>query len=172
MPVIVQTLPPPEPTDLGRPAIEQIAQAFAQHVGYRPGDDLDAIVKRLGGRIEIANTSHHGEIEVRSARDFTIYLPPHTGHLRNRFTIAHELGHYVLHAKSGRNTLSVARNLDAYSRVEAEANAFAAALLMPENVVLEVVERDPSIAAIAARCDVSMDAVAVRCRVLGLTITD
>lgn len=62
---------------------------------------------------------------------------------RNRFTIAHELGHYQLHYKSNQtifidNSTKFFRNDVSSSgmlKQEREANAFAAALLMPINLV-------------------------------------
>lgn len=62
---------------------------------------------------------------------------------RKRFTIAHELGHWILHRK-GQQSLFCRHGFveagDDHSRpslppVEAEANAFAAALLMPAELV-------------------------------------
>lgn len=67
---------------------------------------------------------------------------------RKRFTIAHELGHYVLHKGNpihidrtfrvnfrDKNS-SLANNYD-----EIEANAFAAALLMPEKKIKQIVNK-------------------------------
>lgn len=64
---------------------------------------------------------------------------------RQRFTIAHEIGHYIL--KHGRDGLFIdkqkhfiLRNADSATgekRQEVEANAFAAALLMPEKMVIK-----------------------------------
>lgn len=67
---------------------------------------------------------------------------------RQRFTIAHELGHLQLH--EGRplivdHSVRVNRRNDissaATDREEIEANAFAAALLMPQALVMEAVHR-------------------------------
>lgn len=65
---------------------------------------------------------------------------------RQRFTIAHEIGHYVLHRRvkdlflDESNNIAVFRRANNYSeedyRYEVEANAFAAALLMPKNKVI------------------------------------
>lgn len=56
----------------------------------------------------------------------------HSGR-RNRFTIAHELGHYFL---SGRQDKCFAHRDDfAYDEDERDANSFASALLMPEDEV-------------------------------------
>lgn len=62
---------------------------------------------------------------------------------RNRFTIAHELGHFVLHREqykdvifeSGRGRLYRREDLKPYEDPEWQANCFAAALLMPRESV-------------------------------------
>ncbi len=56
---------------------------------------------------------------------------------RRRFTIAHELAHYVLHRDEGklyahRDTVQGGSRID---RVESEANFFAANVLMPEDIM-------------------------------------
>ncbi len=69
---------------------------------------------------------------------------------RKRFTIAHELGHFVLHASGTDETLFVDkkifnRNQEASEGVykeEIEANRFAAELLMPERMVLDICEHE------------------------------
>lgn len=61
---------------------------------------------------------------------------------RRRFTIAHELAHYVLHRRD--NLLYAHRDVNNQSlrqnEIEAEANYFATNILMPENLVRERVE--------------------------------
>ena len=58
--------------------------------------------------------------------------------MRRRFTIAHEIGHFVLHAQ-GATGVVFCRVTDApeapKQRIEREANRFAAELLMPEDLV-------------------------------------
>ena len=65
---------------------------------------------------------------------------------RQRFTIAHELGHYMLHRKSERlfidkDFIVKYRSNKQYDSVEMQqeqqANAFAAAILMPANLIHE-----------------------------------
>lgn len=101
--------------------------------------------------------------------------------VRQRFTIAHELGHAVLHDAEGvhldrtfmfRNRVS-SMAIDAKER---DANAFAAELLMPESEVLEAVEADGlditddrEIARAARRFGVSVQALTFRLANLGLT---
>lgn len=76
----------------------------------------------------------------------TIGFNPSDSEVRQRFTIAHELGHYILHKKSENEKLFVDkyflvkyRNSKNYSSAEfkheQEANTFAAELLMPEELV-------------------------------------
>ena len=56
--------------------------------------------------------------------------------VRQRFTIAHELGHIQLHTKKIDKEIIVSRKTDT-GRLEKEANVFAAALLMPRRLVYE-----------------------------------
>lgn len=61
---------------------------------------------------------------------------------RKRFTIAHELAHYILHGSG--NTLYAHRDIknssEENAQMEREANYFAANILMPEEFVKERVE--------------------------------
>jgi Zn-dependent peptidase ImmA (M78 family) len=79
----------------------------------------------------------------------TIAFNPNDPEVRQRFTIAHELGHFILHRKNStsseqlfidRDFLVKYRSSNKYSPSEYEqeqqANAFAATLLMPEEFVL------------------------------------
>lgn len=108
---------------------------------------------------------------------------------RQRFTIAHELGHLVLHHNSG-DRLFVDTHLRAYQRAgspssgaydspgsqttpleEREANQFASALLMPRNLILAMTEGrhywdELDIAALAAEFGVSEQAMTIRLRQL------
>lgn len=69
----------------------------------------------------------------------------HESEVRQRFTIAHELGHFVLHSKDfslfvDKKEKVLYRNSDSSSgekHKEREANAFAASLLMPRKLVGE-----------------------------------
>jgi Zn-dependent peptidase ImmA (M78 family) len=79
------------------------------------------------------------------AQDGHVVLGVNSAHarVRQRFTIAHELGHFLLH----RDTLHVdglvrrdETSSLAIDTKEIEANAFAAELLMPRDLVLERVE--------------------------------
>jgi len=85
---------------------------------------------------------------------------------RFRFTIAHEIGHWVCHCLEGRAPSpqpSYCRPVDlmetADRTLEREANVFAAELLMPESSVRAAWDEMRDISACAARFDVSPTAM-------------
>jgi IrrE N-terminal-like domain len=83
---------------------------------------------------------------------------------RWRFTIAHELGHWICHAVAGARPEPVfcrSKDLaqDADRTVEREANVFAAELLMPEPAVRAAWLEAPEVATCAERFAVSADAM-------------
>jgi Zn-dependent peptidase ImmA (M78 family) len=101
---------------------------------------------------------------------------------RQRFTIAHELGHHELHQGTFVNSTTRlnlrAEGHPANWREEAEANAFAAELLMPEEHVFgpahHFVQCNPHtsearlIEKLAADFQVSSQAMAIRLGVVGI----
>ena len=94
---------------------------------------------------------------------------------RHRFTIAHELGHWICHAQQdvGEEQPTFCRSQDisqdANRDLEREASVFGAELLMPEAAVREAwaAVRDP--AEVAARFEVSVLAAQWRLYSFGLT---
>jgi len=87
---------------------------------------------------------------------------------RRRFTIAHEIGHFVLHPGRLAPERGGAVN-EAWQEQEREADQFAAELLMPEDLVREaVVEHGDDASRLADRFDVSRQAMQTRMRRLGL----
>lgn len=83
---------------------------------------------------------------------------------RRRFTIAHEVGHWICHVVGADRVAPVycrAADLaaDADRVLEREANVFAAELLMPEAAVRAAWEELGEVAACAARFDVSPTAM-------------
>ena len=81
---------------------------------------------------------------------------------RQRFTIAHEIGHWVCHCLEGKRPeqpTAMCRHQDlrqdADRMIEREANVFAAELLMPEAAVREAWSRQQDVDALARTFDVS-----------------
>lgn len=85
---------------------------------------------------------------------------------RQRFTLAHELGHFFLHSKKGETLyrLDETDYLEDIEAVETEANYFAASILMPERQFMERVRRGERIEDIADFFGVSLKAAVVRLR--------
>ena len=107
----------------------------------------------------------------------TIGINPLESPVRQRFTIAHELGHYLLHRES--ESLFVDKHFKILFRSqgqtsteikkEQDANAFAAAILMPKNRLEEKINEssfdltdDEAVKRIAQMFDVSVMAMTYR----------
>ena len=111
--------------------LEELARQLGVSVSYkRLDDDLSGYIHKDGDQWEIAVNARHAPT-------------------RQRFTLAHELGHFVLHRNKlgeGTNDTKAYRadaNKSFYNsaierRHEREANQFAAGLLMPTNQVVNV----------------------------------
>ena len=128
-------------------------------------DDVSGLLLKKGERVVIGvNRKHHVH--------------------RRRFTIAHELGHWLLHCDPAERPLHVDQQLvyfrddksaEASDRKEISANAFAAALLMPrESLLADLdgrpidVNDDTAIRRLARRYQVSTQALTLRLVNLGL----
>lgn len=96
---------------------------------------------------------------------------------RKRFSLAHELGHFVLHA-SDKDSLFIDRSFFrnkissiGESRQEIEANAFAGALLMPKLLIDKSIPESENAeidtVRLAKMFEVSVDAMAIRLIKLG-----
>ncbi len=168
----------PMKTNYTRSSIERFAEKVAQTIDYQPAADLVQLVEeKLGGKIEFLDPynigqSEDGSIIVDGPNNFIIYLPGFTGELRNKFTIAHELGHYFIHSEQGKTKLKAARR--GSEPYEWEANWFAAAFLMPENKIkkeyetIAVKEKRDTISYLSSIFLVNPKAIEVRLKSLGL----
>lgn len=159
-----------EPSRISRPIIEKFAEKISvkyEITSFNGKDDpLLQFTKEIGGRVHFQDPSdffstESGSIKVRKQNDFDIYLSTFTGPLRDRFTIAHELGHYFIHSKQGEIPIQASRK--GSGRLEWEANWFAAALLMPRKEFNEISRKfNDNIYSIAGHFEVSTQAVSVR----------
>lgn len=151
-------------------AEREIIQPFLEVVPVR----IASMARALGLEVKSATLRPRisGQIQPspNSLSGYRIRVNRHEAKTRQRFTIAHEIAHYLLHRDfigDGiedsilyRSTLSDPR--------EAEANRMAAQLLMPEAAIINSLRRHggrakPSIAAIMAEeFDVSEAAMRIR----------
>jgi Zn-dependent peptidase ImmA (M78 family) len=141
MPSVPQLEQQPKPTNHTKQIIYDFAEKAADFLNLAPGGDLEFVVQSLGGRIHYQdlpewNNTDSGSMYVHGPNDFDIYISRFTGPLRDRFTIAHELGHYFLHSQQGKIPAQFERfrvtEENSSPRLEWEANWFAAGFLMPE----------------------------------------
>lgn len=145
-----------------------------------PPVDVRRVAKHLRLKVKEADTDDDMSGFLRRAtttRPAIIGVNSNHALNRRRFTVAHEIGHFLLHAAS---EFHVDGTFAAYRRdgrsaegtdwVEVEANAFAAELLMPhtflvedlENVQAIDLEDESEVAGLAKRYGVSQQAMTFR----------
>jgi hypothetical protein len=162
---------------------EEAAQRTLQsvwHVGRSLKDvrlpvDPVRIARDLGLDVRIApmQADVSGALENRPGRDPVIYLSIGDARNRQRFTCAHEIGHYVKRTNEGnsnyefvdRRAVLASTGLDPDERF---ANQFAAELLMPADAVRRLRKQGFGPADLAARFGVSGEAMNLRLKNLGV----
>lgn len=164
---------------LSKPQVHKFAESTAAQLGLVPGGDLNDLVSRIGGQVIVEDTlltdpEQTGSLYVEEPGRFKIMVPSHTSPERDRFTIAHELGHYVLHyllpkQKNPDHPDRMMAFRKGSDRLEWEANWFAAAFLMPSAPFRGVYQENlGSLRAVASFFGVSQAAAEVRARGLNL----
>jgi len=175
---------------------ELAAQKLLRELGWKKVPVLlEAIAERLG--IELADESLGDELSgvliKKEGEAVAIVVNADHHENRRRFTIAHEIGHYVLRHpgemfvdKTLRQRAVVVRrdgrSSEGTDRHEIEANRFAAELLMPKHAIEEEVSRrlskrkspnaDALVADLAELFQVSSQAMEIRLVNLGYLIPD
>lgn len=146
--------------------IEKVAGSAGATIRYRPLDnDLSGMVQRVDEKTAIIGiNSSHADV-------------------RKRFSIAHEIGHLVLHDDENLHVDEEVRSnvqyRNEYSSLgvddkEIEANQFAAEILMPEQMLLKDIERlkdknpESAIEELAKLYDVSIQSMTIRLTRLGV----
>lgn len=167
-----------------RVAVENLLKTY--HVRSAPVP-VEVIAKKMG--IEVVRKEPEDDLSGCLVRDskhkkVVIGVNPTHHRKRQRFTIAHELGHFLLHEEEqvhvdgGEFGIQVklrdSKSSEGTDRDEKEANLFAAELLMPT----QFLERDlahksfalldeEAIGSLAAKYDVSTQALTFRLAYLG-----
>jgi Zn-dependent peptidase ImmA (M78 family) len=145
--------------------VERLAKKLGARLSYQPfsenDDDVSGLLYRDGSRTIIGINSTHAPT-------------------RQRFTIAHELGHLLLHPGKpmildrARVNLRNSVSSMASDTQEIEANQFAAALLMPRDFLLSELKQMPAkradtlIEGLAKKFNVSREAMRHRLVNLGI----
>lgn len=168
---------PPIPSRATKAKIFEFAENQRAKTGLKNGFELHDLVKRNGGDLSYIGFMDEDQtdaIVVEPDNSFYIRLSSHTGALRDNFTIAHELGHLVLHwpivkkSKPGfgmRATRKVDKENEPLQRCEWEANWFASAFLMPSKEFKKAYKEGNA----ADLFGVTQSAIEVRAKNLGLS---
>jgi Zn-dependent peptidase ImmA (M78 family) len=159
------------------------AQELLAHLGiHTVPTPVEKVAKRLGAQVRFSPFDHElsGMIYVKDGVPIIGVNSLHHPN-RQRFTIAHELGHLQLHRPMITSNVHVDRSFPALmrdprsatgtERVEIEANRFAAELLMPRKLIEQAlaarqfdIDDDGPIDELAKRFRVSKQAVEYRIR--------
>lgn len=119
---------------------------------------------------------------IKEGQKFIVFNAAHHPN-RQRFTIAHELGHHLMHQRMLAESVHVDKGIlrrDSQSsggtdEIEISANAFAACILMPERILRKAIpqsidlENDELVAKLAQSFGVSQ--AALTNRILNLSLT-
>jgi Zn-dependent peptidase ImmA (M78 family) len=162
-------------------------EALAGSCGFSsPPVDVDLVAKRLGLKVIYADLGENVSGLLISKGDSTVIAVQESdAQNRQRFTIAHEIGHFHLrhqfepgeHVHVDRGHLITPRNSRSSIGVdskEIEANQFAACLLMPSEIVLRRINDlkvqslcDYHVEKLAEDFKVSAQAMTIRLSTLG-----
>ena len=153
------------------------------------GDDIDTPVsmKKIANFFDIEvienNTLKYDGIAVANNGNYRIeYKKGDYGNVKDRFTVGHELGHIFLHFPSSNNSFmdnidedysiegnsqiaarGAASSSSEHLQQEQEADAFASALLIPENQIIKIIKesgnRQPSMSSLKRKFKVSNGAI-------------
>lgn len=116
-----------------------IADTIARQTGLRTLREYDRLVKAMGGevhRVSLKEWTHSESknIVVLNHKKFTIYLPKEESHM-DKLLIACALGHYIMHAKEGRDGV-VEFSRFSKDTCSVEALWFGMAVLIPDEAFM------------------------------------
>jgi Zn-dependent peptidase ImmA (M78 family) len=155
--------------------IERLVDAVLAEYGIKkPATPLDKILKKIGIELKYGDLGDVSGLLVRSDEMATIGVNAKHPEVRQRFTIAHELGHYLLHAglsshfdRDYRVNYRSTESSQATNVEEIEANFFAASILMPKDFLeadeaIKALDSDVEVDKLAKRYAVSRHAMSLR----------
>lgn len=125
--------------------------------------DVEKVANKMG--LEVVEFPFHDNISGLLKKEEGVIGVNRNQHpLRRRFTIAHELGHFLLgHGMESTQDEIVDGHFAKSDLREREANMFASILLMPKDWVIKLVERDGlNIEKISTSFGVSKQAMTIR----------
>ncbi|MGB7202174.1 MAG: ImmA/IrrE family metallo-endopeptidase [Pyrinomonadaceae bacterium] len=170
------------------------ARAEAEKLVKRFGFDIDSLpinVKEIAKSLDLKVREEEldegvsGLLVLRKVPNekVHIFVNKRDSQVRKRFTISHEIGHFVLghefenagvHVDRGIHAIPRRTKLSKVEPIEVEANQFAASLLMPVEILEAAIDDlglplfDYDITSLAKRFDVSEQAMTIRLTTVGV----
>lgn len=147
---------------------------LSDHNLTKPPIRIEKVAKDLGVELRSGDLDDVSGLLVRQGNSAVIATNSTQSAQRQRFTIAHELGHFLLHEgilnhvdRSYRVNYRSAESSQATNVEEIEANYFAASILMPKQLLDELVaeealDNDSMVAELAKQFQVSRLAMSLR----------
>lgn len=122
--------------------LESICTSYGINIEYLEFDDDNSNQSRILGRLVLINYENEGKQE-ESSRQTTIYIEKNSSYNVKRYTLAHELAHFLLHKKDSDLVYTDAQlSFPEIVNVEAEeiiADDIATVLLVPYNIFFKQV---------------------------------
>jgi Zn-dependent peptidase ImmA (M78 family) len=151
-----------------------VDQLLEEHQITAPAVPVEKIAKKAGVELKYGDLGEVSGLLVRAEGKATIGVNECHPPVRRRFTIAHELGHFLLHegisAHCDRDYKVNYRSQESSQATnveEIEANFFAASLLMPRwfldnDNAIDFLDNDAGVARLAEKYRVSRHALSLR----------
>ena len=147
-------------------------RAFLKRFGEECGNRLEEILPQIGLRLHYRHaTSYEGALlRMRGVpRGYIVLSRTIRETTRQRFTLAHEIGHYLLPDQQDLTEPCGRAQIESWdetlARPERDANRFAAEILMPRSIMLPYLRESPRfshVQQIAQACKTSLTASAYR----------
>jgi Zn-dependent peptidase ImmA (M78 family) len=151
-----------------------VSTQLEQHKISRPAVPIERVVRGAGISIKVGDLDDASGLLVRLGETAVIAVSETHPVVRQRFTIAHEFGHYLLHLgmsshqdRDYRVNYGSHESSQATDVEEIEANFFAASILMPKSFLdaddaVQALDDDRLVERLAARYNVSRHAMSLR----------
>ena len=153
--------------------IEKVTNEIREACGYSESEliDMEKVVEKIEFTLTRYEDKPNINGKVLNSKDEKIIYVNTKSDRPERFTIAHEIGHIVLHHKDFNGTepiIDYRTEDNKYNPKEFQANMFASAFLMPKNESIKVWDLVKDIDMFAELFDVSKRSAEIRLSILKL----
>jgi Zn-dependent peptidase ImmA (M78 family) len=147
--------------------IRRVTKELIEKHHYQPPIPVEDLVTKFGLTIREVSTELEIDAKLDASKKRIIINCRQTNPFRRRFSVAHELGHFVLnhHIKPW----EFEDPETGHSFIEQEADEFAGSLLLPQHLLTEHLKKRVPLDKIQAQFQVSKQALWVRLEIYRLT---